>query len=89
MTKKYKRIDLLEEDKTEFRVETLEEMKDWLIELWEDSPNQDMDEAYLKEMIQEIRDADLDVLELRMEGVGFTFEEYEEEAINSEHSTNE
>jgi|APAga8741244001_1050109.scaffolds.fasta_scaffold08554_3 hypothetical protein len=78
--KKYKKYDISNE--SDFTIETLASMKEWLIGFWEDdyreSPYTELTEYELEEMIDGIQNSDEMELFNRLGGVGYAFEELDE-----------
>lgn len=77
MTKEklYMRYDL--QDETDSHIETLEEMKSWLVDFWNMNPNDDMTDEEHEVMIKEIWKSDEDELQDRLMGIDYCFEEVE------------
>lgn len=74
--KLFKRYDL--QDETDFSIETLLEMKDWLVTLWNDNPDDDMTEEEHDELINDIKNSDKGELYERLGGVGYCYDELDE-----------
>lgn len=78
--KRYRRFDSLAEkrEKLDDEIETLEEMKEWLIDHRTGFPIDDATEEEQEEIREEIRQADEEKMYILMDGVGYSFEAYEE-----------
>lgn len=70
--KLFKRFDL--QDESDFAIETLEQMKAWLADFWNNNPDEDMPDAEHEEMIAGIMASDEDELLDRMGGIDYWFE---------------
>lgn len=84
--KKYFRFDFysLEEGMkvtdVDYEIETFEEMKQWLADFWESNPNEDDTEEEQKALVEEILAVtELGELDDRLEGIGYTFCEMDED----------
>ena len=75
--KMYKRFDMQDED--DFAIETLEQMKAWLIDFWNSNPDEDMTDEEHDEMIEQIKIADEDEIFDRLGGIDYTYDEVDED----------
>lgn len=73
----FKRYDL--QDEEDFEIETLEEMREWLADFWENNPNEDMDEEDVNELIEEIKCADENEMFERLSGIDYSFDRLDED----------
>lgn len=73
MAKLFKRYDL--QDTTDVSIETMGQMKDWLIDFWNFNPDEDMSDEEHEEFIKRIINSDEDELLDIMSGIDYTFEE--------------
>jgi hypothetical protein len=76
MTEKlYQRYDALDEDEgmTEYDIETLDQMRNWLADFWKENPNEEMDEEEHEELIAEILEADEAEMFERLSGIGYSY----------------
>jgi hypothetical protein len=74
--KLYKRYDI--QDKNDFAIETLSQMKQWLADFWDNNPDEEMDEEEHQGLIEEIWESDEKELFERLAGIDYTFEAIEE-----------
>jgi hypothetical protein len=70
--KLYLRYDSLDEE-SGYSLETLEDMRQWLVDLWDNNPDEDMDEEEHKEFIEDIWSSDESEMRDRLAGVGYSF----------------
>jgi len=93
--KLYKRYDL--QDESDFEIETLDQMKLWLADFWENNPDDDMSEEERNNLTDEIWASDADELFERLAGIDYSFyvldkdgnvieDEYEELPISIEQN---
>lgn len=75
--KLYKRYDL--QDESDFEIETLEEMKTWLADHWENNPNDDMDDEDVEKLCEEIMASDAGELFDRLAGIDYSYYELDED----------
>lgn len=73
----YKRYDLQDEDN--YEIETLEEIREWLADFWNNNPNDDMTERDLEELTVEIMKSDVDEVSDRLGGIDYGCEEWDGE----------
>lgn len=74
--KLYKRYDL--QDESDFEIQTLEGMKKWLSNWWEDHPDEEMDDDEHEELIKGILASDEIELEDRLGGIDYSYNEIDE-----------
>ena len=72
MIKLYKRINL--QDKEDFSIETLDEMKWWLSEFWIMNFSDELDEMELEQLVGEINKSDEDELLEKLFGVEYCYD---------------
>lgn len=80
--KLYKLYDVLDDDEDgerDYEVETLESMKKWLANHWENNPNEDQSEEDIEELKNEIMNSDESELFNRLEGIGYSFCDIDED----------
>lgn len=70
--KKFRRYDML--DEADFEIETLSEMKKWLIDFWNWNPSESMTKEEHEDMIEGIMQSDESELLNRLAGIGYSFE---------------
>ncbi|HDR8453995.1 TPA: hypothetical protein QC364_000787 [Bacillus cereus] len=75
--KKYKRYDL--QDESDFSIETLQEMREWLADFWNTNPDEDMEDEEHEEMIAEIMQADEDEMFDRLGGIDYSWCEIDQD----------
>ncbi|MGE7609703.1 hypothetical protein ACQKML_24330 [Peribacillus frigoritolerans] len=74
--KLFKRYDM--QDESDFEIETLAQMKDWLVDFWNNNPDDDMTDEEHEEMIEEIIESDEHELFERLAGIDYTYDELDE-----------
>lgn len=74
--KLFKRYDM--QDENDFEIETLLQMKDWLVDFWNNNPDDDMTDEEHEEMIEEIMESDEHELFERLAGIDYTYDELDE-----------
>lgn len=67
------RFDL--QDESDTSIETLEQMKTWLIRFWNYNPDEDMSDEEHEELIEGIKKSDESELFDRMGGIDYSFYE--------------
>ena len=72
----YELYDL--QDRTNTRIVTLEQAKEWLIDFWWTNPDEDQTEQDLEQLEQEIRNSDYDELFERLGGIDYAIDEIQE-----------
>jgi len=78
MTEKmYKRYDI-QDEKNDFSIETLDQMKEWLVDFWNENPDDDMNDVEHEEWLNEIMESDEDEFFAKLEGVDYSFYELDE-----------
>ncbi len=74
--KLFKRYDM--QDERDFEIETLAQMKYWLVDFWNTNPDDDMTDEEHEEMIEKIMESDKDELFERLAGIDYTYDELDE-----------
>lgn len=83
--KLYVRYDL--QDETDSHIETLEEMKSWLVRFWCMNPDDDMEDEEFDQLIEGIWKSDEYELQDRMQGIDYCFDDIEEEVKEHERKS--
>ncbi|MEK5081054.1 hypothetical protein MKX73_19195 [Solibacillus sp. FSL W7-1436] len=78
--KLYKRFDI--QDTNDFSIETLQDMRVWLADFWNENPDEDMDDKEHEEMIEAIMVADENEIFERLGGVGYSWCEVDTDPSN-------
>lgn len=78
--KLYKRYDI--QDESDYSIETLAEMRQWLADFWDNNPDDDMDEEEHNEMIEAILNADEKEIFERLGGVDYSYYELDETGVD-------
>lgn len=68
--KMYRLIDTHNDDEL-VDIMCLDEARNWLADLWNNNPDDDMDDEEHEEMIEAIQEADEEELKSRLDGVGY------------------
>lgn len=71
--KLYKRYDM--QDESDYSIESLNAMKSWLVDFWNNNPDEEMDEEEHDNMIDGIWSSDEKELFERLAGIDYTFDE--------------
>jgi hypothetical protein len=74
--KLYKRYDM--QDESDYSIESLNAMKSWLVDFWNNNPDEEMDEEEHDNMIDGIWSSDEKELFERLAGIDYTFDELTE-----------
>lgn len=80
MIKLYKRINL--QDKGDFSIDTLDEMKWWLSEFWIMNFSDELDEMEMEQLVGEINKSDEDELLEKLLNVEYCYDELDENEFN-------
>lgn len=74
--KLYMRYDL--QDESDFEIETLQGMRDWLADFWESNPDEGMDEEDVEKLVEEIMNSDEGEIFERLAGIDYSYYELDE-----------
>ncbi|MEX3625062.1 hypothetical protein [Viridibacillus arvi] len=80
----YKRFDFQDEE-NDYSYETLQEMKEWLADFWNENPDDDMNDEEHEELIEGIMNSDEGELFDRLGGIDYSYYELDENGKEITH----